>query len=62
MYVPDNYDQWKHHDQQQQQKLAERPVCDYCDNPIQDDLYFEINGDKICKHCMETYFTRRVEE
>lgn len=35
--------------------LAKRPVCDDCDHHIQDDHYFEINGNIICPDCIEAY-------
>ena len=49
MRVPDNYDMWLAHEAEQEKALAERPCCEYCGKPIQDDYYYEINGDIICE-------------
>ncbi len=29
------------------------PVCAECDEPIQDEHCYEINGELICPHCLE---------
>ena len=54
--MQDNYELWEAHERQLEQKLAERPVCSYCDKPIQDDSYYYINGENICEYCMDTRF------
>lgn len=61
MSIPDNYDLWEAHDREQEQRLAKRPVCDYCQEPIQDDFYYEINGENICEHCLDQFFRKEVE-
>lgn len=43
-------------------ELTERPLCDYCDDPVSGDHYYEINGDVICDACMNEYFRKEVEE
>jgi len=40
--------------------MDERLRCDYCDDPITDDHYYEINGDAICRSCMEEYFRKEL--
>ena len=30
----------------------EVPVCDYCNRPVADDFYYEINDEVICAECM----------
>ena len=50
--IPDNYDQWERYDRQMERKLASRPVCKDCGNHIQDDFYFEVEGDILCEECM----------
>jgi formylmethanofuran dehydrogenase subunit E len=42
-------------DAQQQNELKKLPVCADCDNPIQDESAFYINGEWICEDCMEAY-------
>lgn len=61
MNCPDNYSQWERHEAEQERWLAKLPVCDICDEPIQDDHYYLINGDNICPNCMETHFRKEVD-
>lgn len=42
--------------------MSERPLCDYCGEPVHDDHYYEINGDVICPDCMEEYFRKELPE
>jgi formylmethanofuran dehydrogenase subunit E len=60
-YVPDNYDIWEAYDRKQQEVIEKLPGCDYCDNVILDDYYYEINGDKVCETCLNEYFRKAVE-
>lgn len=62
MPIPDNYDQWEARESEQERKLAELPVCDICDNPIQDDHYYLINGDNVCPDCLDNHFRKDIEE
>ena len=57
----DPLDDFNSLDRAQSKKLAERPICDICDHPIQDDHYYEINGDNICPDCLENYFREEIE-
>ena len=60
MNAPDNYDLWEAHDAELERQLSELPVCDYCADPVQDDFYYEINGDVICEHCLDSFFRKEV--
>lgn len=60
--MPDNYSQWEAHERKKEAWLAERPVCADCDNPIQDDHCFEINGEYICPTCMEDLHRKDVDD
>ena len=43
-------------------KAIERlPRCSECDNPIQDDFCYQINGELICKGCLKEYRVRTEE-
>ena len=53
MYIPDNYDLFARHDAEQEAKLQTLPECSECGEKIQDEHCFEINGEYICKRCME---------
>lgn len=61
-YCPDNYDAYRRHEAEQERQLSELPVCCYCDNPIQDEHLYEINGEAYCPDCLETYFKKRTED
>lgn len=40
---------------------ATLPVCDYCDEHIHEEHYYEINGEKLCQKCLDDHFRRTVE-
>ena len=62
MYVPDNYDLWKAHDAEQQRKLERLPKCDYCDNPIIEEFYYDLDGDIVCEDCLDRFFKKAVDD
>lgn len=49
-----DFDAW---DAAQNKQLAKLPVCADCDDPIQDDFAYYINGEWICERCMDAYKT-----
>ena len=60
-YSDDPIRDFERHDREQAKWLEKLPVCDYCGEPIQDDHYYLINGDNVCKDCLETEFRKDVE-
>ena len=56
MYYTDNpiLDAERHQAAQDRQ-LAQLPICADCDNPIQDETAYYINGEWICRDCMSSY-------
>lgn len=54
-----DFDRW---DAQQQANLDKLPKCIYCDDPIQDDCYFEINGECVCENCLNEHHKKWVED
>ena len=34
-------------------ELAKLPVCDWCGEPIHEEFAYRINGDLVCKRCLE---------
>ena len=40
--------------------MSERPVCENCDHPVAGNHYYNINGDVICKQCMEECFREEI--
>lgn len=41
--------------------LDKLPKCDYCGEPIQEEHYYDINGDYICVECLDRNFKKEVE-
>ena len=42
--------------------MHEIPKCDYCDRPIKQRFWYVINGDVICKQCLDENFKVGVNE
>lgn len=40
---------------EQERELQKLPRCSECDEPIQDEFCYEINGELICERCMNEY-------
>lgn len=58
----DMLDLFEAHDRQQQERLKELPVCCYCNEPIQDDFCYYINGEYFCESCIDMHFRKAVED
>lgn len=43
------------HDRGRNRRLARLPVCADCDNHIQEETAYYINGEWVCKDCMSSY-------
>ena len=39
----------------------EVPVCCYCNRPVMDDYYYEINDEVYCTECLDRHFKREVQ-
>ena len=61
-YSDDPVRDFERHDAEQERRLSMLPVCDYCDEAIQDEQYYEINGDCVCEECLDLYFKKDVNE
>lgn len=48
----DAYSDFVRRDNEQARELARRPICSECEEPIQDEFLYEINGEYICPDCM----------
>lgn len=35
--------------------LDSRPVCDICGEPIQEEFYYDVDGELYCKKCMDAW-------
>ena len=58
----DNYAMWERNEARLERELARRPVCAYCDEHIQDEQFYCINGEYICIDCMENNFKVNTED
>ena len=54
-----DFEQW---DREQNEWLEKRPICADCDEPIQDDRAYYINGEYICMNCMDSYIREVLSE
>lgn len=48
----DAYADFERHDREQARALSRLPICSECEEPIQDEFLYEINGEYICPECM----------
>lgn len=44
----------------QERELKKRPMCSECDEHIQDEYAYYINGEWICNDCMDSNYKREV--
>ena len=51
----DPLDDFARLDRQQARFLDSLPVCDICDQAIQDEKYFQKDGENICLKCLEHF-------
>lgn len=49
-------------DAEQQKALEKLPVCSYCNEPVQDDYFYEINDEVVCEECLNQNFRKNVED
>lgn len=54
-----DFDRW---DAEQTAKLEKLPKCTECDEHIQDDCYYEINGECVCPECLDNNHKHWVED
>lgn len=50
------------HMEDQDRQLERLPVCATCDEPIQDDYYFLINDEVMCKDCLIRDYRKNTED
>ena len=61
MRVPDYNDLLDTYQAEQDAQLKRRPRCSYCNEPIQDDYLFDIDGELYCEECMKDLFRHSTE-
>lgn len=50
------------YDREQERKLARRPICDLCQEHIQEDHYFYVEGQTVCPDCLDIHYSVDIEE
>lgn len=58
----DNYELWKIHDAEMEEKLSRLPRCGLCYQRIQDEYCFRVNGEYFHEECFNETFRITVEE
>ena len=61
-YSDDPLADFERYDAEQQAKLDKLPCCCECDEPIQSEACYEINGELICEECLENNHKKWVED
>ena len=56
MRMPDNEEIRASWEAWLEKRQDERPVCEYCGKPIQEDSYYYINGENLCERCLDEHF------
>ena len=49
------------HEAEQEAQLEKCPTCAYCNEPIQDDYLFDIDGELYCEECMKDLYRHSTE-
>lgn len=60
--MEDNYSMWERHEQELEAALERLPVCEECENPIQDDYTWNIGGELLCPDCAAKRYRRNTED
>lgn len=64
MRIPDNYDMYEHREIEQERRLARLPICEgyKCGKRIQDEDYYDVDGEILCEECMKRKYRRKTED
>ena len=60
MDCPDNYSVWEQYEAEQEKEENKLPLCEGCDEFIQDEFAFCIDGSWYCECCMNENFRKEV--
>lgn len=50
-----DFDRWE---EEKERAIAKLPRCDYCNEPIQDDYCYDLDGEVICEDCLNRHFRK----
>lgn len=59
-YTNDPVADYERYSADQEKELEKLPRCSECDERIQDEFAYYINGEWICKNCMDSNYKREV--
>ena len=62
MYTDNPAIDFAYWDAEQVKAEALLPVCDDCGEAINDDYYYEVDGDILCEECMRHRYRRFTED
>lgn len=58
----DHVEDFNRHDHEKSKVASRLPICVHCKKPINDDEYFDIDGDYKCYECMIKHHRRWTED
>ena len=50
------------YDRQQERQLENLPLCESCGERIQDEDYYDVDGEILCEECMKRKYRRKTED
>lgn len=50
------------YDRMMASREARLPICDKCNKRINDDIYFDVDGNVLCERCMHDEYGRSTED
>lgn len=53
---------FERYDAMQSELLERLPVCVECGEPVQDECYYEINGEVVCRECLDNNYKKFVDD
>ena len=60
----DNYKAWEYAERERERRLLNLPVCEghKCGKRIQDEDYYDVDGEILCEECMKRKYRRKTED
>lgn len=62
MFTDDPERDFARHDMELARREARLPVCEKCKKRIQDENYFDIGGEILCRGCVEDRYMKYTED
>lgn len=60
--MPDNYDAWEAHDEEQEEGLSKFPKCIYCGDRLTEEYVYVIDGGVVCEQCLNDNYKKPIYE